>query len=174
MARIRLQSEDYNHPEIKQVYDDIKVITGGSVPAAYRAFGIQSHILQANWNRTKRILNEGNLPKTLKESIALAVSNANGCHFCVNIHKNNLLNQDFTEEETEKIRHAKSMDKKTGFILKLMVKATKRPHKVRNEDFEKLRQFGYNDEDILEMLTVMEMYTGYNKIIVALNLQSDD
>jgi hypothetical protein len=33
---------------------------------------------------------------------------------------------------------------------------------------------GHTEEDILEILTVMEMYTGYNKIIVALDLQPED
>lgn len=174
MARIKLQDENNYNPEVKQVFDEIKEITGGSVPAAYRAFGMQSHILQANWNRTKRVLAEGNLPHTLKESIALAVSAANGCHFCVNIHRTNLLKQNFSEKDLDQIVEASSEDEKIDFILKFSVKATKNPEKIIDGDFAKLRYFGYNDEDILEILTVMEMYTGYNKIIVALNLQVDD
>ena len=174
MARIKLHKSDASNPEIKSIFDDIKEKTGGDVPAAYRAFGIQSHILQANWNRTKRILSEGNLPQTLKESIALAVSNANECHFCVNIHRNNLLAQEFTEEQTHGIMNSKSEDEIIDFILKFCVKATKNPHQISDDDFNKLHEYGYSDEDILEMLTVMEMYTGYNKIIVSLGLNTDD
>lgn len=174
MARIKLQSENSDIPEVKKVYDEIKEKTGGDVPAAYRAFGIQSHILQANWNRTKRVLSEGNLPQSMKESIALAVSAENGCRFCINIHKNNLIKQEFSEVEVEKITNASSSDSVLDFVLKLCVKATKNPEKVTDADFAKLRSFDYSDEDILEILTVMEMYTGYNKIIVALNLQIEN
>lgn len=174
MARINLQDVNTNNSEIKNVFDEIKEKTGGTVPAAYRAFGLQAHILQANWNRTKRILSEGNLPQTLKESIALAVSNANGCHFCVNIHKNNLIAQDFTEQQTDAIMQAESNDDRIDFILKFCVKATQHPHHISDNDFKQLHEFHYNDEDILEILTVMEMYTGYNKIIVALGLKTND
>ncbi|MFH1188203.1 MAG: peroxidase-related enzyme [bacterium] len=174
MSRIKLQNENSNNPEVKKVFDEIRMKTGGTIPAAYRVFGLQPHILQANWNRTKRILSEGNLPHSLKESIALTVSNANGCHFCVAIHKNNLLKQGFSEDEVNQIMESNSKDEKIDFILKFCVKATKDPRQVNNSDFEQLRNFGYSDEDILEILTTMEMYTGYNKIIVALDLQLDD
>ncbi len=174
MARISLAHADSDNDEIQKVFEEIKQKTGGTVPAAYRAFGLHAHILQANWNRTKRILSEGNLPHSLKESIALAVSAANACHFCVNIHKNNLLKQGFTEEDVTLIGSAGSNDDKTDFVLKFCVKATRNPQLVTDCDFEILHDFEYSDEDILEMLTVMEMYTGYNKIIVALGLQIED
>ncbi len=174
MARIKLQNEDIQDLEIKRVFDEIKSKTGGNVPAAYRAFGVQAHILQANWNRTKRILSEGNLAHSLKESITLAVSYENKCHFCVNIHQNNLAKQGFSKEEIEQIAKANSKDKKIDFVLKFCVQATKNPHKISNADFDTLKSFNYSDQDILEMLTVMEMYTGYNKIIVALDLQIND
>ena len=43
-----------------------------------------------------------------------------------------------------------------------------------DEHFKKLKGYNLTEKDILEILTVMEMYTGYNKIIAALNLQLDD
>ena len=55
-----------------------------------------------------------------------------------------------------------------------MAIATKAPQKLTDADFSRLRELGYSDDDLLEMLTVMEMYTGYNKIIVALDLKLDD
>jgi alkylhydroperoxidase family enzyme len=50
----------------------------------------------------------------------------------------------------------------------------KEPEKLTDADFERLKDLGHTEEDILEILTVMEMYTGYNKIIVALDLQPED
>ena len=92
----------------------------------------------------------------------------------MHIHKNNLLKQGVSEEEVDQITKANSQDGKVDFVLKFCVKATKSPHHILDADFEILRGFHYSDEDILEILTVMEMYTGYNKIIVALDLQIDD
>jgi len=50
----------------------------------------------------------------------------------------------------------------------------KEPEKLTDAYFERLKDLGHTEEDILEILTVMEMYTGYNKIIVALDWQPED
>jgi uncharacterized peroxidase-related enzyme len=169
MARIQLEALETQNAETKKVFSEISQVVE-TVPAAYRAFGLHSHIVQANWNKTRRVLSEGNLPHSLKESIALAVSAANGCHFCVHIHEKNLLKQGFTEKAVEEIKKATAQEEKINFILQFCVKASKTPEKISNEDFTILKNFQYSEKDILEMLTVMEMYTGYNKIIIALGL----
>jgi alkylhydroperoxidase family enzyme len=59
-------------------------------------------------------------------------------------------------------------------VLRFVSIATKTPAELTDDDFDQLKQNGFSEEDILEMLTVMEMYTGYNKIIVALGLKIED
>lgn len=173
MARIQLQTEGTDNPEIKSVFREIKSMAG-QVPAPYRAFGRLAHVVGADWNKTKRVLKEGNLPIALKESIALAVSTANSCHFCVDIHRKNLAKQELTEATIDKIAQANSDDPQIDIALKFAVQSTTDPHKLTDTDFTKLKEVGYSEEDILEILTVMEMYTGYNKIIVALGIELDD
>lgn len=174
MPRIKLQPEDTDNKTISDIFTEIKAATGGSVPAPYRAFGRMEHILAANWNKTKGVLSQGNLPRILKESIALAVSNANGCEFCVSVHRSNLLEHEFSQREIEQIAGAASPDEKTDAVLKFAVQASREPHRLTDADFEGLKDFGYSEEDILEILTVMEMYTGYNKIITALGIKPGD
>ncbi len=173
MARIKLQSENVNDPEIKSVFDEIKE-KAGKVPAAYRAFARHAHILQANWNRTKNILGKGNIPIEIKEAIATRVSTENGCHFCLTIHKQNLEKLGICFADIEAIEKGTVRDDKLNFVLQFVTTATKNPAEITDEDFQKLKDFGYTEEDIIEILTVMEMYTGYNKIIVALGLQLED
>lgn len=173
MARIQLQTENTNNPEIKGIFEEIKGMVG-QIPAPYRAFGRLAHVVGADWNKTKRVLKEGNLPVALKESIALAVSTANDCHFCIDIHRKNLAKHGLSEDVIDKVAQASSDDPKIDLALKFAVQATKDPHKLTREDFSKMKEVGYSEEDILEVLTVMEMYTGYNKIIVALGIQLDD
>lgn len=174
MPYIKLRSEDTDNEAIKTIFDEIRTATGKGVPAPYRAFGRMEHILAANWNKTKHVLSQGNLPRVLKESIALAVSNANGCEFCVSVHRANLLGHGLTQREIEQIAAAASPDEKADSVLKFSVQASLDPHRLTNADFDKLKDMGYNEEDILEILTVMEMYTGYNKIITALGIKPGD
>lgn len=173
MARIKLETENATNPQIKDIFDEIKA-KAGRVPAAYRAFARLPHILQANWNRTKNILGQGNLPLLTKEAIATHVSKVNGCHFCLEIHKSNLGKLGVSSKHIEAIEAGEVDDPKLNVVLKFVSIATKNPENITDKDFEMLKGFQYSEEDILEMLTVMEMYTGYNKIIVALGLQPED
>lgn len=173
MPRIQLQSEESQDPIVKAIFDEIKS-KAGQVPAPYRAFARLPHILQANWNKTKAVLTQGNLPVSLKESIALAVSTANGCRFCIAIHRKNLEKQGFSKESIKGIAQARSEDPKNEAVLKFAVQATKDPHGLTDGDFKKLKSLGYSEEDILEILTTMEMYTGYNRIITALGISPED
>ncbi len=173
MPRIRLQSEETQNPTIKAIFDEIKS-GAGQVPAPYRAFRRLEHILAANWNKTKAVLTQGNLPVSLKESIALAVSAANGCSFCVSVHRKNLSKHGFSPEAIDGVARAESEDPRMEEVLKFAVQATKNPHRLTDGDFEKLKELGYSEEDILEILTTMEMYTGYNKIITALGITPEE
>jgi len=173
MARIRLLTEDDENSRIKDIFDDIRKRVG-KVPAAYRAFANHPHILQANWNKTKHILEEGNVPIEIKEAIATRVSKVNNCHFCLHIHKGNLKRLGVSRKKIEAIETGEVEDTKLKYILKFASTATKNPDKLSNRDFDRLKKFGHSEEDILEILTIMEMYTGYNKIIVALDLKPED
>lgn len=173
MARIKLQPEDTNNPKIQTIFAEIKE-KAGKIPAAYRAFARHEHILQANWNRTKNILEKGNLPIELKEMIAARVSAENGCQFCLNIHSGNLINLGFSEEEVKAVSNGDVRDKKANKVLHFVTMASIYPHQITRLDYTELNDFGYSEEDILEMLTVMEMYTGYNKILIALGIKDFD
>jgi uncharacterized peroxidase-related enzyme len=173
MARIKLEDETTTNPEIKEIFSEIKA-KAGRVPAAYRAFARHPHILQANWNRTKNILGKGILPIMTKEAIATRVSKVNGCHFCLLIHRGNLEKLGVPKQHIDGIEAGEVSDPKLGLVLEFAGIATKNPEKLSDGHFEKLKGFGYTEEDILEILAVMEMYTGYNKIIVALGLQPED
>lgn len=173
MSRIQLQSEESQDPIVKAIFDEIKA-KAGQVPAPYRAFGRLPHILAANWNKTKAVLSQGNLPVSLKESIALAVSTANGCKFCISIHRKNLAKQGFSPEAIDEIAQGRSHEPRITAALIFSAQATKDPHALTDGDFDMLNILGYSEEDLLEILTTMEMYTGYNKIITALGILPEE
>ena len=173
MARVELTDSEVDEPEVREIFNEIRE-KAGRVPAAYRAFSLHPHILQANWNRTKNILGKGGISLKIKEAIATRVSKVNDCRFCLEIHKNNLKNLGLNLTEIESIENGEVNNEQLNLVLAFVSTATKEPHKLTDDDFTKLKEIGYKDKDIVEILTVMEMYTGYNKIIVALNLQPED
>ena len=116
MARIKLADEKFANPEIMGVFGEI-IEKAGRVPAAYRAFARLPHILQANWNRTKNILGQGNLPIVTKEAIATRVSKVNGCHFCLEIHRANLEKLEVPIGQIDKMESGEVSDPKLKLVL---------------------------------------------------------
>ncbi len=173
MSRLQLADCSPSDPEIQAIYDEITKYIG-YIPAAYRAFALQKDILKANWGRTKNVLTKGTLPLLLKESIALAVSGANRCILAIEVHSDKLQKQGVSPEEIEKITTGSSSDEKTNTVLSFCLQADSQPKALTDADFEKLKEFGFSESDILEILTVMEMYSGYSKMITALDLKKTD
>jgi uncharacterized peroxidase-related enzyme len=173
MARITLQKCELQDEATQNIYDEVEKYVG-YVPAAYRAFSLQKNILEANWGRTLRIMQEGELPLELKESIGFAVSKANECELGILIHRDKLKKHDLSEEEISKRENADSSDEKIKAVLQFCVKFSVETKNISDADFDAIRELGYSDANIMEMLTVAEMYTGYNKIINALDLKITD
>jgi AhpD family alkylhydroperoxidase len=110
----------------------------------------------------------------MKESIALAVSAENNCPLSVRVHTKKLEKRSLPLPEIEKRKRADSCDVTIKTILKFCVQASKDPHALSEENFKEVKSLGFSEKEILEMLTVMDMYTGYSKIIVALGIHSQE
>jgi uncharacterized peroxidase-related enzyme len=111
---------------------------------------------------------QGALAKTLdgklRDGIALAVSQVNGCQYCLSAHAyvaSNMLNVD--EEEIRLNRMGESHSPKTaaavGFAKKLMEKRGK----VSEQDLNAVRDAGFTDANVVEIiaLTAQFMLTNF-------------
>lgn len=173
MARITLQNCEIQDQATQKIYEEVEKYVG-YVPAAYRAFSLQKNILEANWGRTTRIMQEGELSLELKESIGLAVSKANECELGTIIHQDKIKKHGLLQQEIDKRENADSSNEKTKTVLQFCVKFSVDTKALTDEDFDAIRALGFSDTNIVEMITVAEMYTGYNKVINALDLKITD
>jgi len=76
------EREDLNNEKAQRVYEEIEKEFGGFVPNFFKAQGSQPEWLEVNWERHKRIMQQGELDRKSKELIAFAVSIARGCDYC--------------------------------------------------------------------------------------------
>jgi len=58
-------------------------------------------------------------------------------------------------------------------LIAFVRKANVSPLEVTDNEFDRLRQIGATDAEILEALGVMEVFTGFNKIIDSLQVEID-
>ncbi len=87
MSTVALVEESEATADVAAIYADIRTTFGMPfVPAMFRAIAHHPAYLKASWERVKVIMGPGLIDRKTKEMIAVAVSAANGCDYCVQAH----------------------------------------------------------------------------------------
>ncbi len=100
MTRIKLIEKEEASDEVKAIYKDIEAAFG-MVPNLLKTYAHFPALLKVNWEKTKVVLMGGELPRELKESIAVVVSAANSCKYCVAAHSMALQMMGFSQERID-------------------------------------------------------------------------
>ncbi|MDE2441474.1 MAG: carboxymuconolactone decarboxylase family protein, partial [Betaproteobacteria bacterium] len=93
MSTVALVEEAAASGEVAAIFADIRATFGMPfVPAMFRAIAHHPAYLKASWERVKVVMGPGLIDRKTKEMIAVAVSAANGCDYCVQAHSAALKN----------------------------------------------------------------------------------
>ena len=152
--------------EIKQAF--------GRIPNLFLTYAHHPPLLEANWNKVKRVMMEGDLSRKTKEAIALLVSQDNGCNYCVAAHTGALQMIGISDEEIAKISSQLEDADFTALeraLIRFARKANSEPHRVSDEEFQALRATGATGAQIVEALGVMEVFAAFNKFLDVLHVE---
>lgn len=175
MSRVKLLDRSDVSDEVRAVYDEIEGAFG-MVPNLFKTYAHFPALLRANWEKTRTLMLGGRLPRPLKEMIAIVVSRANACQYCVAAHGMMLQQLGFGEEQVRALEvdiERADLSEKERAILAFAQKSTTTPLRVTNQDVERLKGYGLSDAEIVEAQGVMELFTGYNKFIDSLGVDLD-
>ena len=113
-------------------------------------------------------LADGVLPKSLREQIALAVSQANDCDYCVAGHSAVGSSIGLTDDEVRDARIAISPDRKTEVVLQFAHRIVDTRGSLSDADVAEIRSAGLSDAEILEVIAhvAMNTFTNYVNLIV--------
>jgi uncharacterized peroxidase-related enzyme len=168
MSRITLVDTPQNETT-ENTYAEIK--SGfGMVPNLFKALANNPQILKANWEKLKAVMMQGDLPRDVKEMIAVVVSKANACQYCVDAHGNLLKMIGVPREKVLQIIaniDSANIDPATKTVLNFSVKATREPSKITDEDVQAIKDLGYNDSQLVELLSVIDLFTSFNIFLLA-------
>lgn len=172
MPRIPLIDTKSTTGMVGEVFGEIKK-RFGSVPNLFRAYANHPDLLRSNWEKYKAIMAQGELSRKTKEAMALAISSANGCRYCVVAHSTALKMLKATDEEIEQIKQLQLPDERENAIVSFAFKAATDPHRVTDQDLTRLRDLGFGDKQILEALGVMEIFSSFNRFADALDVPTE-
>jgi len=161
MPRIPTLNADSASTEQQQILANVKKAMG-LVPNLVSTLA-QSPAAANAYLAFSGALAKGSLPAKLREQIALIVGETNSCQYCVSAHS--LLGQKtgLSPEEVLAARTAESTDPKTAAALTFAQKLVRDRGMVSNECVTGLREHGFTDGDIAEIVanTALNLFTNY-------------
>ena len=161
MPRIPTINADSASTEQKQILAGVKQAMG-LVPNLISTLA-QSPAAAHAYLAFSGALAKGSLPAKLREQISLVVGETNSCNYCVSAHS--LLGQKagLSQEEVLAARTAESADPKAAAALTFAQKLVNDRGMVSDQDVAGLREHGFTDGDITEIVanTALNIFTNY-------------
>ncbi|MBM2294916.1 carboxymuconolactone decarboxylase family protein [Sulfitobacter pseudonitzschiae] len=135
----------------------------GSVPNLFRLASVSPAALEG-YLSLSGALGKGRLPAATRERVALAVAQANGCNYCLSAHTylgKNLAKLD--EAEIAANRAGRSNDAKADAAVRFAIKVVDARGRVAVEDLRDVREAGYDDGQIIEIVqhVALNVWTNY-------------
>jgi uncharacterized peroxidase-related enzyme len=117
-------------------------------------------------------LGNGMLSPQLREQIALAVSEANSCEYCISAHSAFGIMVGIEKDEIISSRKGKSEDEKIAAALQFSKSVVAKRGLTDEVELKKLRDVGYTNEEIVEIIgnIALTMFTNYFNHIVGTDI----
>ena len=151
MSRIAIPGMSDTPPESQPALNSVSKILG-FVPNLHRLMSLSPRVL-FGWAALMEALSKTLDVKT-RNGIALAVSEADGCDYCVASHTFVSKLAHTTIEETLLNREGKSQDPKRQAAFAFAKALIEARGKVSDAEFEMVRSAGWSDANILEIIAL--------------------
>jgi uncharacterized peroxidase-related enzyme len=141
----------------KELFDAVQARLG-KVPNLMRVFANSPAALEGYMSLSGALM-RGVLPLKLREELALAVGEINGCNYCLSAHTLSSAKAGLSQEEILAARHSASSDPKFDAALKLARSiALERGH-ISDGELQAARSAGLNDTEIVEIIQHVALNT---------------
>ncbi len=164
MPRIELQNPDNATGERKEILNQIQSAFG-TTPNMFKTIANSTAALKMMWSAFGA-LGGGKLGAKLGEQIAVAVADVNRCEYCLAAHTALGKNAGLTSEVMSQAQVGKSNEPKIQAALTFAVKLVKERANVASDDISALKNAGYSDEDIAEIVAhvALNIFTNYTNV----------
>ncbi len=167
IARLHVPDEEDVPAEVKELWA-LPLEKLGFVPNVLRVFALRPKHLLGWWAYYDELLRgESGLTKAQREMIAVVVSVANRCHYCIVSHTAALRkltkDPDFVDRLATGYKYAE-LEPRDRAMLDFAVKLTEASDRCTDEDVQALRDAGWNDEEIMDIAQVAAMFNFTNRL----------
>lgn len=161
MTRVNAITEEDASPKVKLIYEIIKK-KNGRIPNIFLNMGNAPSVLEAFISLSDAASHTTFTP-LLAEQIALSVSQANLCNYCISAHTAIGKAAGLSDSAINDARKALAKPPKEQAILQFAKLLVEKKGKVTDEDIAMLKKSGVNDEEMLEIVlhVILNLFTNY-------------
>ena len=173
MAWIRIVEESEAGDALRKIYQQVKS-SRGRISNILSVHSLNPPALQAHMDLYMAIMfDPSGLTREEREMIAVVVSSADRCPYCIQHHaaalshywKDDAKLEMFIEEY-----RAIDLSPKMEAVLDYADKLTKTPHAMIEDDVQRLRDCGLADEDILAINLIASYFNFVNRVALGLGV----
>lgn len=144
----------------------------GVTPHMFRATANSPAALQAMWGFFGA-LGGGTLPAKLGEQIAVAVADRNACHYCLAAHTALGRKAGASADEMAAAQMGEASDPRTAAALRFALQLVEGRGQVGAEQVQSLRDAGFGDAQVVEVIAHVALNLFTNYLNVALDVPID-
>ena len=161
MSRIPPIQAEEAQKEVRSIYQVFQKKLG-KIPNIFLHMGHSKAVLQA-YNSLADAANQTVLSPALREQIALVVSQANECQYCLSAHSAIGKGAGLSDQEIMEARHGQAKEAKTQAILKFAKLLSDNKGHVSDQDVQQLKKAGVSDQEMIEviLIVVQTIFTNY-------------
>ncbi len=172
--RIKSIAEHEAKGPVKIEYDRL-IENFGMVPNVTKVFSIHPGIFQLHNDMYRKIMVESSLlPKPIKQLIAVLVSVADCCDYCLIWHSRFLMHLGVDDELIDTLRqdfHRAPVDDKTMALLEFADAVARNSAQLSDGPVNSLKKHGFSDEEILEATTLVGYMSFVTRVVNALGVE---
>jgi uncharacterized peroxidase-related enzyme len=134
----------------------------GKVPNIFTTMANAPSVLEG-YAALSRSCESTSIPPQTRELIALTVSEANHCNYCLSAHSQIAKGLNLPESEIMNARHAIANDKKTAAFLNLAKNIVDKKGNITDVEIQEFKKQGLSDQEIMEtvLIVTMTIFTNY-------------
>lgn len=167
MSAVPLVDHSSTTGAVKDQLDQIHAAFG-TVPAMFRAVANSPAALTSMWSAFGAFAG-GSLGPALGEQIAVAVANRNSCEYCLAAHTALGRKAGVSREALAAAQDGGSDDPRTAVLLGFALRLVEERGQVGPQDVQAVRDQGWTDEQIVEVIgqVALNLFTNYVNIALA-------
>jgi uncharacterized peroxidase-related enzyme len=173
---IPIYTEDEATEDLTEIYDDIKrSMQLPGVPNYYTAVSSSPNTLAMLWQMIKISQENSTLPNSLGSMINYVIATESYCEYCSSVFELNCRTMGVNEDTLAMlIENLEGVNpRRIKVIIEFALKAAKYPQELDLKDYNRLRDEGVTDEEIVEIV-ILSAFTALLDVVAdALKVEVD-